>query len=293
MSNENNTQQSDTAALEGWMNDVETNNPAAEQGDEQAAEKSNKNQHIERLKRERAAAQRENRELQQKLAELQSSQLNARLENIEKALQGDNFNNMQGAGNQPPDLSDVAKYPLGHLDPAYIEDQLEWLSEKKATERAESALQRQQEYEAQQSAEKRISELRSMTDSMAARGAESFDDFYETVVETGLRGEWDLTETTFMSAHDAENGPQILRELAHNKAEAAKVASMTPYQQMRYVQQKDAEISQKRAARKIPQAGEPPISMARGVNSRATINPATDDLAQFEKLYQQEAAKYR
>jgi hypothetical protein len=62
---------------------------------------------------------------------------------------------------------------------------------------------------------------------------------------------------------------------------------------MKYVANKDAEISKSKTPRRKPQAGEPPQNVARGANSRTQINPATDNLDDFEKAWEADARKGR
>lgn len=258
-----------------------------DQGDEDSDEKPKKtprDHQIERLKREKA-------ELARQLREANNGDLARRLENIEKGLQGGNGGGNSNAGTPEPDPTDTDKYPLGHLDDRYIEDKLEWLAEKKAAERADAVLQRQQENERNAAVQREQQELLGKVDDLATRGSDLYDDFQESVVETGMRGDWDLSQATFEAAHEAENGAQILYELSQDKKEATRVARLSPYQQMKFVQERDAEIGQGKKPRRIPQAGEPPKNTARGANSRTQINPATENLDDFEKAWEADAKR--
>lgn len=213
-----------------------------------------------------------------------------RLERLEK---GDLPDNSGGANSvdeigEAPDPTDTKAYPLGHLDDRYIEDKLEWLATKKAAELADAALQRQQGNEQARQAEQARTELLEKVDDLATRGSELFEDFQEAVVDAGMRGEWQLSQATFEAAYEAENGAQILYDLSQDKKEAARVNKLSSYQQMKYVMEKDAEISAKTKPRKIPGAGAPPNTQTRGANSRTAINPATDNLEDFEKAWVQD-----
>lgn len=234
---------------------------------------------------------RRNRELQRQLEGRGNSELLARLENLERGLQGENRGGNQPVETPEPDPTDTDKYPLGHLDDRYIEDKLEWLADKKATERADAVLQRQQEYEKSQAVERQQQEILVKVDDLAARGADLFDDFQESVVEAGMRGDWVLSQATFEAAHEAEHGAQILYDLAQDKAEAKRVANLSPYQQLKFVQERDAEIAKGKQPRRVPQAGDPPRNPARGANSRTSISPATDNLDDFEKAWANDAKK--
>ncbi len=67
------------------------------------------------------------------------------------------------------------------------------------------------------------------------------------------------------------------------------MASLTPYGQLKYVLDRDAEISGKSKPRRIPGAGAPPSTQTRGANSSTRINPATDNLDDFEKAWAADA----
>lgn len=243
---------------------------------------------IERLKREKAELNRRLRSLEGGAG---SAELRARLENIERGLSGGNSGDTKTSGKPAPDPTDTAKYPLGHLDDRYIEDKLDWLADQKAAEKADSVLQRQQENERNAAVLQQQAELLDKVDELAAKGSDLYPDFQEEVVETGMRGEWKLSQPTFEAAAEADNGAQILYELSQNKREAARVAALSPYQQLKFVQERDAEIRSGKKGRTKPQAGDPPQNLARGANSKTQISPATDNLNDFEKAWKQDEAK--
>jgi hypothetical protein len=198
----------------------------------------------------------------------------------------------EGGGNSAddigpaPDPQDTAKYPLGHLDDRYIEDKLEYLATVKAGKQADAVLQRQQENERRQQIERAQADLLEKVDDLAVKGSEIYDDYQEAVVDAGMRGDWALSQPTFEAAHEAENGHTILYNLSQDTKEAARVAALSPYAQLKYVMEKDAEITAKNKGRKIPKAGEPPATNTRGTSSRTRINPATDNLNDFEKAWE-------
>ncbi|MFL6544861.1 MAG: hypothetical protein ACJ8LM_06715, partial [Candidatus Udaeobacter sp.] len=202
---------------------------------------------------------------------------------------GGNRGDNQDAGKPAPDPQDTAKYPLGHLDDRYIEDKLEWLADEKAAKQAGSALQRQQEIERNEAARRQQSDILAKVDDLASKGADIADDFQEAVVESGMRGDWDLSQPTFEAAHEAEHGAQILYNLSQDPKEATRVAKLSPFQQLKYVQEKDAELAKGKRGNTKPQAGDPPKNTARGANSRTNISPATDDLDDFEKAWERDA----
>lgn len=279
----------ETPAVEEKQEEKPTEENQDEGGEDEDPDKKKakaKESQINRLKREKA-------ELARQLAAARKDDLTARLDNIEKALQGGKTGDTQSTGTPAPDPTDVDKYPLGHLDDRYIEDKLEWLAEEKATRQADAVLQRQQERERAAAAERQQTELLGKVDDLASKGSELFEDFQESVVEAGMRGDWDLSQPTFEAAHDAEHGAQILYDLAQDKAEASRVAKLSPYQQLKYVAERDAEISKAKSGRKIPKAGDPPTHTARGANSRTQNSGATDNLDEFEKAWEADAKRGR
>lgn len=254
--------------------------------EEKPKKKSRKDFQIERLKREK-------RELQRQMREGGSSELARRLESLETRLTGENRGDTKTAGKAAPDPTDTTKYPLGHLDDRYIEDKLEWLADQKAALQADTALQRQQEIERNAETLRQQQALLTQVDDLSAKGEALYDDFQEAVVETGMRGDWDLSQPTFEACTEADNGAQILYELSQDPKEARRVARLSAFQQLKFVQERDAELGGGKKPNRKPQAGAPPKTTARGANSKTQINPATDNLDDFEKQWEREAKGQR
>lgn len=253
-----------------------------DEGAEKPKKKTAAEHQIERLKREKRDLQRQLR------AGGGNSALEQRLASLETRLTGEGNGGKSTAGKAAPDPSDTAKYPLGHLDDRYIEDKLEWLADQKAAAQADSILQRQQENERNGAVEAQQADLLEKVDDLSAKGSELYDDFQEEVVEAGMRGDWKLQQATFEACYEADNGAQILYELSQDSKEALHVSRLSPYQQMKFVQERDAEIGTGKKGRTKPKAGEPPKNTARGANSRTQINPATENLDDFEKAWKQD-----
>jgi len=216
-----------------------------------------------------------------------------RLDRLEAALKNNGGQGNNGSGNTgdigvAPDPQDQTKYPLGHLDDRYIEDKLEWLAETKAAKKADAVLQRQQEHERNGQIENQQRELLTKVDDLASRGSEIYDDYQEMVVDAGMRGDWELTHTTFEAAAEAEHGERILYALANDPKEAKRVSELSPFQQLRYVDQQNAEISAKIKPRTKPGATPPAQTRTRGGNSSTRISPSTDNLDDFEKAWEAE-----
>lgn len=265
---------------------------APEEGEEQEGEEDEEQE--EQPPKKRKTSSERIREQTRRIRDQERviSQLSARLDAVEKGgLPAAEKGGKHDALGEAPDPTDTEKYPLGHLDERYVEDRIEWLVAKKAADQADAVLQRQQETEQARTAQEAQTALLEKVDDLAARGAEIFEDFEETVVETAKRGDWPLEQATFEAAHEAEHGAQILHELSQDKKLAAEVAGKTPYQQLRWVMNRDAEITAKAKPNHKPGAGEPPKTQTRGANSRTQISPATDNLDDFEKAWEADARK--
>ena len=186
---------------------------------------------------------------------------------------------------EAPDANDATKYPLGVLDDRYIEDKIDWSAEQKVSAAINGQRQTERALAAQQAEQARQADLRTKVDEMTDKGSDLFPDFEETVVEAGLAGRYDLTETTFTAASESVHGAEILYQLSKDTKEASRVAQLSPSQQIRYVIEQEGKITEKRQARRKPQAGDPPSNAPRGRNASNTIRPDTDNLDDFRKLY--------
>ncbi len=238
-----------------------------EDPDEEEEKPKPKKQASDRIKE----LSRKNRSLEERLAKLENNVLptNESPDNSSERVK--------------PDPNDLDKYPLGSLDDRYIEDMIEHVADAKTAKALESVLHREQEAVAQAEAEKQMTVLRSKANDLAERGSELHDDYDTVVVERGLRGEYPLTQTTFEAIADADHGAAILYTLATDKAEALRVAAMSPYQQLKYVAEKDGALGTKPPAR-LPKAGNPPQTQVKGSGTKTSISPDTTDFAAFERL---------
>lgn len=256
----------DTGADEGGEGD--------DGDDEPKPKKRNTAELIRDLKRERKEARQREAALEARLAALEKG-------GLREPTGGDT----NDATSDKPDANDATKYPLGVLDDGYITDTIEWTANQKVKAALDGRAETEKAQAEQAKAEQHVAELRTKADTMAAAGEELFDDYQETVVETAMRGEWPVTETTFTAASDATHGAEILYELAKNKAEAQRVSELSPLNQLKYVLEKDAEIATKRKGRRKPQAGEPPENIPGGRNASSPIRADTDNLDDFRKLF--------
>ena len=239
-------------------------------------EKSGKNtaKYIRELRKERREDRRRIAELEARITAPQNSGLPTPQNSDTPAFTRD-----------APDPNDQAKYPLGALDDRYIEDKIDWAAEQKVHAAINGQRQTEMARAAQAAEIARVTELRATVDKISDIGADLFPDFEENVVEAGLAGKYDLTETTFTAAAESEHGAEILYNLAKNTAEATRVAKLSPVQQIKYVLEQEKQIAEKRKARVKPQAGSPPANTPKGRNASNPIRPDTENLDDFRKLF--------
>lgn len=253
-----------------------------DEGDEGDGRRETPEGRIKRIKRERAEAKRERDEARSEMLRLR--QENEALKNGGLPTPQTPANSIDKLGPEP-DPNDQAKYPLGTFDAQYIKDSATWSVKFALAQERDADLQRQQEGQIQQRQQQQQQKLLDTVKTVSDKGSAIYDDFQTVVVDAGMKGDWKLEQATFEAAAEVDHGARILYNLAKNPTEAARVAAMTPFQQARYVDQRNNEIAEKIAARKRPKAGAPPTTHARGGNSRTAISPATDNLDDFEKLF--------
>lgn len=182
-------------------------------------------------------------------------------------------------------------YDYGDLDSRFIADLARHEARKELLEEQTRANQRQQT--AQQTAAQREFSLK--LNEFQERGAEKYEDFAETVIESGLHSEWPLSEALASLAIESEHGPEILYGLATDVREARKINGLTPAQQAAWFGRREAELGgvttkpaqgdEPAAIRRVSQAPTPLVNRARGSGgSKAAVKPETTDFAAFEAL---------
>jgi hypothetical protein len=272
----------DDADDNGGDDDDADEGKEGEEGEEEGKQKTPKKSAKERI-------QQLNRELREERRAraadaVERENLALRMERLEKGLPPGKTDDTKIPEAVAPDPTDLAKYPLGALDDGYIEDKIEFIATKKAEENLDRSLQRQQDMDQQAENDRIISDLTAKVDVFADKGAELFDDFDEKVVQAGMKGEYPLTQETFEACADAEHGPAILRELALDKKEAARVAALSPYNQLKYVAEKNDEKAGKSKPR-LTKAGDPPKETPKGARGKYEVADDTDDLDAFGKKF--------
>lgn len=222
----------------------------------------------------------EKKALERQIEELKKASLQSQIDEIKKLLTpaeiSANIPVIRDAAE--PDPTDLQKYRLGDLDPAFTKDLVRWQVQQEQL----AAHQRQVQQEAQARQQQHASEVLGIVAAVSDKGASLHPDYVESVVQPFLRGEIPLEEHTFLAASEAEHGAEVLRELALNRNEAARVASLSPYQQTKYVADKSNEIAARNKPR-LPGASAPPNSTARGTGGRFGIRGDEDDLDAVEK----------
>lgn len=268
--------------------EAEEAQPAADAGEEDNSSEGDDDSSEEKpAEKTKPKASDRIRELNGKLraSERENTDLIARLEAIENRLPDKKVDDTPTATDKTPDPSDHVKYPLGALDDRYIEDMIEHVASAKVAEHLESVRQREAETALQAETERQNAEVLEKANTVIASGSELFDDFEESVVVPALQGKFDLTQITFEAIAEVENGARILHALASDTKEAARVAKLSPLQQLKYVSDKDAEFAggSKPEPRKLPGAPIPPSANIKGSSGRSSFNPETASFADFER----------
>lgn len=243
----------------------------------------------EKPKKQGLSAKERIRQLNQQLREERKARaedrrtFDDRFDRLEKRLSGDEKPDKKDE-RVKPDPNDQEKYPFGALDDRYVEDMIEYRTQEGLEKIMTGHLQRQQEEDQQAESERILAEAKVRADELSEKGVELFDDFMEVVVEPAMKGDFPLGEATFNACFEAHNGAAILRDLALDHKEAEKVAALSPYQQLRYVLDKDAEKGGKPKP-KLPKAGAPPADAPRGARGKFEVPDDTDDLEAFGRKF--------
>lgn len=250
-----------------------------EEGDEKDEQKPRKKsaqeriQELNRLLREERKANAADRQQREEIA--------ARLERLEKGLPAD-----EKAGKKQervePDPTDLETYPLGALDDRYVKDMIKFGVESGLEEIMDRTSQRERDEDFAAEQNRVVTDLLQKADTLSDKGAAIFDDFDEVVTEPAKAGKFALDQPTFEACADATHGAAILYDLANDKVEAARVAALSPYQQLKYVAEKDAEKTKKP---RLPGAGDPPKETARGARGKFEVSDDTDNLDDFGKKF--------
>lgn len=208
------------------------------------------------------------------------AELEQRLRALEAKLTPENSGEAAADAPAPPNPGD---FDLGVLDAAYQDKLADYKAEikvKEALGNIESKFQEQQQQRAAAAAhEKTLEDAKNIV----AKGVALHDDFEEVVWERGQRQEYPLDVPTFEALREAENAAEIVYALASDVDEAKRVAAMTPIQQVKYVLEKDKELSAKPA--RVTKAAPPPGNQTRGASGRFQTPPDTEDLDAFEKEF--------
>ena len=266
---------------EGDAGNPDDGDDDGEGDDDEKRDRKKTSDFIRELKRER-------RELRRELAQekARNSSIDSRIAALEnRGLPNSQAGDTNAGTGAKPDPNDTAKYPLGVLDDGYIQDSIDYAAEQKVREVLDEQRQTEQAQAEQDAAERQAASYREKVSVLAEAGSELHDDYEEVVLEAGLRGDYQLTETTFVAASEAEHGAQILYSLATDKKEAARVAGLSTLQQVKYVLEKDAEFAAKAKGRRKPGANPPPGELPAGRNPSREIRPDTDNLDEFRKAW--------
>ena len=179
------------------------------------------------------------------------------------------------------------KYPLGEFDPKYLSDLVEY-KVSEATAQQRKALEEAEKQEQQKTAQ---SELQANWMDRTQKFAETKPDFVEKT-QTMLDGLGEVGDdygeylaATIMSM---DNGPEVLYYLAENPDEAREIVHSGPTKATMALGRIDGQIGgskpQPKAAKPSSAPTPPPMNKGSSV-ARPKVDPSTDDLDSFEKIF--------
>ncbi len=269
-------QSGETAVTE---TELETEATEAKEPDEPVEVDSKKpkksvQERINELTKARREAERNSRELAERLAALEESsreRLTGKPESV----------NATSSESQQPKPEN---FEFGELDSRYIAAMVDFQT-KKNIAAFEEKLKSERQTEA---AERKAQEVRAKADDFMAKGLAKFNDFDEVVLDGASDGRWQLAPETGELVLYSEFGPEIAYHLATNTEEAIRISGMSPLQQAAQIGRLEAsfssreDASKKRASStKAPQ----PVQQARGSGGKFGVRPDTTDFGAFMKMF--------
>ena len=244
------------------------------------------------VKRQREAERRAD------VAEGRYQSLEQRFAQLEHRIVNGPLTNGQAQNNaHDPSAPDPVKYQYGELDSRYIADL--------ARHETQKTIEANNERQAQATREQQIAAHKVKVDELGQKGAQKYEDFVETVIETAKRNEWPLPRVVGELAMESDHGPDILYHLATNHAEAEKLKGMSPAQQARWFGLQEAKWSAGSSAanrgqsqqRQTQQRGQEdqgqtvrttqapqPLTRVRGSGNVQSVSADTTDFAAFEAM---------
>lgn len=203
------------------------------------------------------------------------------------------------------DAPRATDYQYGELDSAYIRDLAVY-----ETRKAIAQENQQRNATATTAAQRQAAaDLKVKSDKFAEAGAELYDDFDETVVQTARQGDWDLSKTFGDLMFDSPEGPHIAYYLATHPKEAKRIMGLSDPAQAAAFGRLEAAFSspssdattQNNDTQEKPGQGEPkvpvktatgnttkvpppPKHQARGAGGKTQVGADTTDFAAFERM---------
>lgn len=184
-------------------------------------------------------------------------------------------------GTDPDQAPDPAKYEFGEADARFIADT--------ATFHARAEFQRQQS----------AAELNTQFADMEAKWqgeiakpevVEKYPDFDTVVTKAADAGEWDCSPLMAIGIKQSPVGADVAYHLATNKADASRIAKLSPMEQaLEFGRLEGKYLYAPKASTEAPPvkttaAPPPPGARARGAGGQFAVQADTDDFASFDKM---------
>lgn len=186
----------------------------------------------------------------------------------------------EAAGTDPDQAPDPAKYEFGEADARFIADT--------ATFHARAEFQRQAQA-AELKAQFATMEADWQTKLAAPEVIEKYPDFDTVVTKAADAGDWDCSPLMAIGIKQSPVGADVAYHLATNKADAARIARLTPIEQAlefgrlegRYMHAPKAAAPE---AVKTTSAPPPPAARARGAGGTFAVQADTEDFGAFDRM---------
>ncbi len=230
--------------------------------------------------------------VQERMNEITAARREAEREREEARREAEYWKGM-AAGKKPEGEAEQAKpaadangdpepnpedYEYGEADAKYIGDSARWNARAEFRE-----LKRQDAEQAE------VVKLKSGHEARVSEVAEKYPDYQEKVQLAADRGEWPCSQVMALGIMASPVGPDVAYHLASDKAEATRIAQLSPLEQARELGRLEAGFLNKPKEAtpevKAPKAPPPPTHQTRGAGGQFETSDDTEDFAAFEAKY--------
>lgn len=179
---------------------------------------------------------------------------------------------------------DPEKYQYGELDPQYVSDLADFRADLKIQAFRAELRKEQEASQQEQAAQREVAARVQKADEITQKGSAKYADFDEKTVSWAESQDPATMLAVFEAATETSVPEEIFYHLATNPAEASRVMSLPPMQQMIWMARFEASRAAPPPAPKRVSSAPAPINTARGSSGQFQADPATMDFATFERV---------